>query len=79
MDAPDDLPPLVIVPHDHVSSELSPRDRNRLRVAARTALIEAGCPPEQATVAECDKYIDALLRETAETMIKRVVDAKLAG
>ena len=75
----DELPPVLIgAPHDHVATDLSWQDRQRLRVVALRNLRAAGCPPEHCTIAEADKYIDSLLRETAEKMIKRAVDAKLA-
>lgn len=66
-----ELPQLNTVKHDHV--QLSWPDRLRLREVAKQALIEAGCPRAEATDREADKYIDSLMRETAEKMIERAV------
>lgn len=63
--------------HRSALAELPLKDLQRLRVVARLKLLAAGCPPEHLSDKECDRWIESVLPQTAEKMVKRAVDRKL--
>jgi hypothetical protein len=58
----------------HFISDLSWRDLQRLRGVVRQVLVNNGARADQVTLAECDKYIEAVAPETREKMIRFMVD-----
>lgn len=58
-------------------SELSHNDLLRLRRAVRRVHMKF-YPSDHQTDVECDRIIESLLPETAERLLKRLIDGKLA-